>query len=636
MAALFGGGRVNGKTPPATSLRIQTALNGQPIPIVHGRNRLAGNLIWYGGFAYTGPGKGGKGGGGGKSQPQQTSYSADVVIGLAEGPLCYFGTVWSGQSIMTAAEQATSREGFSSFDGMQGQSAWSWMETAFPQYALGYTCLGYVGYNPMQLGQSPALPNLNYEIGGSVGPAISETLTIPATGSPVLTPTWWNLSGAVVEQATIPATTPYQYAAQNPYALTSPLIAGGAHPVIKGSHLPGSDSQGVIDVNGRVFTRVTGSPTVSGTYAIAGSTAATIVYTFAAADAGLAVTVIDFAQAPGVAFAATGEPLTQVLGTPGAGQFSVSVQPGSYGQYTFAVADAGKQVVVTDIPDADPSASLTDYLSNARYGCGFPSANIGDFATLQTYAFATGLFISPAWVAPQAANDYLNDFSTGLNGEFVWSGGSLTFVAYGDTAINGFGKTYTPPRSPIYSLDDDDFLRNEGAGVGGSAFASDDPVVCVRTRPSDAYNDVKIQYLDRGNSYNPAIAEAQDDAAINEYGLRPADTKQLHLFCDEAPALMSAQLQLGRQQVRNRYGFTVPWYFILLDPMDIVAISDPALGLDNQWVRILEITENQQDGTLTMTAEEYLQGTASVMTNFANQPRLGYTPNMAAPAAGVN
>ena len=120
MAAFFGGGRVNRKTPPATSLRIQTALNGQPIGIVHGRQRVAGNLIWYGGFAHTGPGKGGGKGGvtaGGKGQ-KQTTYSADVIIGICEGSVASFGTVWNGQAIATL-----SATGASIFDGGLGQAA---------------------------------------------------------------------------------------------------------------------------------------------------------------------------------------------------------------------------------------------------------------------------------------------------------------------------------------------------------------------------------------------------------------------------------------------------------------------------------------------------------------------------------
>ena len=44
--------------------------------------------------------------------------------------------------------------------------------------------------------------------------------------------------------------------------------------------------------------------------------------------------------------------------------------------------------------------------------------------------------------------------------------------------------------------------------------------------------------------------------------------------------------------------------------IDIVAISDSYLGLSDQWVRIIEITE-QDDGSLVFVAEEYLNGTGN-------------------------
>ncbi|MGH6982199.1 MAG: phage tail protein, partial [Stellaceae bacterium] len=483
-----------------------------------------------------------------------------------------------------------------------------------------YSALAYAGANPLSLGSSPGLPSLNFEVRGIAAGAVTETYAIASPYN--FTPTNFTLASSVIERATVPATAPYQIQAQNPTAQTEVLVARGGP--ITGSSIPGSKSQGIVDANGRVFTRVSASP-ATGQYIIT-KNASGWVYMFAAADAGLAVTIVDLAVAPGVLSAGT--VFEQVLAAPGAGQFSVSVQPGTFGQYQFAAADAGKSVVITDVPDADPVAVLTDYLTNGRYGCGLPSANIGDLAALQNYAFANGLFISPALVTSRAANDFLNDFGTGLNGEFVWSGGLLTFVPYGDATIAGFGKTYSPPAAPIYTLGDDDFLKNEGgAGAGISAFSGDDPVICVRARPSDAYNDVKIEYLDRGNSYNPAIAEAQDDASINAYGLRPADRKQLHFFCALEPALVSAQLQLARQQARNLYTFTVPWYFVLLEPMDIVAITDAALGLDGQWVRIREITENQQDGSLTIAAEEYVPGAGTAPIP-GGQPNIGYTPNV--------
>jgi len=625
MAILFGGSRVNDRMPPPTGLRIQTSLDGQPIAIVYGRQRIAGNLVWYDGFKSSGGGGkgGGKGGiaGGGKGQ-SRTKYSADVIIGLCEGPVGGIGTIWSGQSLETAAKL-----GITFFAGATSQAPWSFMTTSFPGNALGYSDLAYAGANPLSLGGSPSLPSLNFEIDGVAAGAVTESYTIASPYN--FTPAHFTLASSVVERAIIPATAPYQIQAQNPTAKTEILVAGGG---VAASSVPGSQSQGVVDANGRVFARVTASP-ASGEYTIA-KNAHGWIYTFAAADAGLAVTLIDLAVAPGVV--SDGVAFEQVLGTPGRGQFSLSVQPGSFGQYRFAAADSGATVTITDVPDADPAGVLSDFLTNGRYGCGLPTANIGDLSALQNYSFANGLFISPALVASRAASDFLDDFATGLNGEFVWSSGFLSFVPYGDSTIAGFGKTYSPPAAPIYALTDDDFLKNEGgAGIGASAFSGDDPVICIRSRPSDADNDVKIEYVDRGNSYNPAIAEAQDDAAINAFGLRVADRKQLHFFCGQEPALTSAQLQLARRQARNLYTFTVPWYFILLDPMDIVAISDTALGLAAQWVRIREITENQQDGSLTISAEEYVPG-AGTTPPYGGQNRAGYTPNINTPASGIN
>ncbi len=55
--------------------------------------------------------------------------------------------------------------------------------------------------------------------------------------------------------------------------------------------------------------------------------------------------------------------------------------------------------------------------------------------------------------------------------------------------------------------------------------------------------------------------------------------------------------------MRNIYKFKLGWRYALLEPMDIVLISDAALGLSQAPVRITQIEEDQ-DGELTITAEE--------------------------------
>lgn len=689
MSSLLGGApktRVN-KPTPASSVRIQSSVNGQPRPIIYGQVRIAGNIIWYGDFiaiahqsSPPSAGKGGGGGGGGKGASGSTTYTyrAAVLYGLCEGPVDAILEAWNNKTPDYLADL-----NFTAIDGAPSQAPWTYLTSNHPGQALGYTDLAMAGAGPLDLGNNAELPNLNWEVRAAISGAVTETYTV---GAPyTVTPTYFSLASSTIEMGTVPPGSPYHLQAQN-------YLAPAALPVIlrniKGASIPGSASAGVTYTNtGVPLTQVSSGPT-AGQYSVTAGG----LYTFAAADAGQAVTIVDLAVSPGVNYvyqptgnthgttavdnlssmtgivagalatgsgvqpgtvvqsvdlvhssvtlsqpttsSLTGATLTfygaaliQVLGTPGHGEYSVSVQAGSYGQYQFAAADVGSVVLITDVPDADPSLALTDFLTNPRYGCGFPAANLGSLTQLQDYAYALGLFVSPALITQSAANTWLKDFATGLNGEFVWSSGLLTFVPYGDASATGNGKTYTPPAWPIYSLGDDDYLKNEGtAAAGVSAFTSDDPVVAVIQDQANFHNDVKVEYLDRGNSYNPDITEAQDDAAVNTFGLRAKDTKQLHFFCSVAAAQASVQLQLGREQPRNIYSFTVPWYFILLDPMDVIEITDTALGVNAKPVRITEITENQADWSLTITAEEYLAGSAQTPL-YGTQPKSGFTPN---------
>jgi len=276
---------------------------------------------------------------------------------------------------------------------------------------------------------------------------------------------------------------------------------------------------------------------------------------------------------------------------------------------------------VGGLPDADPSLVVADLLTNPRYGAGFPSARLGDLSTYQAYALAAGLLISPGYAEAAPASQMLDDIATHTNSAFVWSAGALTLVPYGDAALSGNGKSYAPPAAPLYDLGDDDFLPNRNAS-GASASMSDDPVLATRLRAADSLNDIKLEYLDRDNQYNTAIVEASDQATIDLYGLRAGQSRQAHLFADGEAARLSAQLLLQRQAIRNIFQFTLDQRYVLLDPMDIVTLSDARLGLDRQWVRITEITENN-DGTLSFNAAEYLAGTGAAAT-YAFQQGAGY------------
>ena len=391
-----------------------------------------------------------------------------------------------------------------------------------------------------------------------------------------------------------------------------------------------SDSAGAWSYLGSaaVFSVTPGSITLSNT---AGSNAASDVLTFARQ-----VTLSNpaTASATGVSLTFIGEELTQVLSSPSEGEFSLSVtSPSSFGSYSFSSSDAGKSIVILDSPDANPADVLQDFLTNPHYGLTqFPVARLGDLSTYRNYCQAAGLFVSPVVSTQSEANSFLQDLMTATNSEIVWSAGVLTVAPYGDIALSANGATYTPPSQPVYSLADDDFMAANQATNPHSVAASNspDPVIVTRIDIADQNNDIRIEYLDRANSYNPTIVEAKDDAAISLFGVKSSASKQLHLFCDQKAALSSAQLMLGRQQVLRSFAFTLGREYILLDPMDIVAITDATAGLSGQWVRIKEITEND-DRTLSITAEEYLEGTGAAPIYQHARPA-GYVPNYNIPA----
>src|SRR5258706_9124590 len=219
MTNFFGGvGRQANPMPPATQLGVQTAVQGTPIPIGWGANRLAPNLIYYNDFKATevqqssgggkgsGSGGGGKGGGGGT----QTNYTATVVCGLCEGPIFSVGTqqestgnvngnalnslnnnlFFNGLNnpITQAATQALLNQllntqpqvgngvwvsgnisslaalNFALFTGSYTQTAWSFVTTNHPGDARAYRGIAYVAAAPFNLHTSPELPALNFEV----------------------------------------------------------------------------------------------------------------------------------------------------------------------------------------------------------------------------------------------------------------------------------------------------------------------------------------------------------------------------------------------------------------------------------------------------------------------------------------
>lgn len=250
------------------------------------------------------------------------------------------------------------------------------------------------------------------------------------------------------------------------------------------------------------------------------------------------------------------------------------------------------------VEDINPADMILDFLPNTFFGPSFPSACLAALTNYHTYCQAANLRISLVLDVQRPANDIISEILRATNAAPVWSMGVMDIVPYGDQDIEANGAHYIPPTAPLYDLTDDDFLHADDEA----------PVHITRKRQADTYNSVKCEHRLREKEYNSAIASAEDLYSIRTYGVRQMGTIAAPFFCRSDYAELSARLLLQRENIRNTYQFKLGFKYIVLDPMDIVTITDSGLGLYRQWVRITEIQENE-NGDLSITAEEYLLGT---------------------------
>ena len=277
--------------------------------------------------------------------------------------------------------------------------------------------------------------------------------------------------------------------------------------------------------------------------------------------------------------------------------------------------------------DADPSLVIADFFQNSRTGVPlWPETGLlGDLTAYQDYCLAAGLLLSPIIDQERSASDFLKEVLLATNSTCVWSEGVLKFIPYGDTALTGNGKTYTPPSAPIYSLNDDDFIVDN---------PGDPPLQVDIEDQSDAYNVVQLEYLDRTNQYNMAIALASDAANIAQYGARREDPTTVHVICDPSVAAICAQLHLQRTlYIRAQFKFKLGWMFAALEPGDIIELTDVGLGLAGYPVRITQIDQDEKYG-LSLTCEDYPVGIANTPL-YEMQPGDGFVADRNIDPGGV-
>lgn len=280
--------------------------------------------------------------------------------------------------------------------------------------------------------------------------------------------------------------------------------------------------------------------------------------------------------------------------------------------------------------DADAPLVINDLLTSDYRGLEWDSSLIGDW--LFSVPFAAGpdgtaasgymrycqvqaWYISLALTSQRPVRDILAEILAATDAVALWSEGVLKIRPLGEFSITDGVDTYTPAMAPLYDL---------GARETGADFLADvgePPVTMERVRAADVYNSHPVEYSNRFparvdkagtpisepfNSYNPDLEEGVPDPVdVEARGLRKADP--ISLPCITRPAHAKEISRLLTQRAlyteRNRYKFRLGWRYALLEPTDLVTLTDAGLGLSRQLVRITEIEEGE-DGAFDVVAEE--------------------------------
>lgn len=266
--------------------------------------------------------------------------------------------------------------------------------------------------------------------------------------------------------------------------------------------------------------------------------------------------------------------------------------------------------------DADPALMIDDFLTNVSHGVGFESdvidestffssaeaSTTGD-GTFQTYCQAMGFALSPALSSQQKATDVVERWAMLCNTALVWTGYSLKFHPYGSDEVTGNGVTYIPDFPVRYELDDNDFLYQSGQ----------DPLRFNRVDPQDASNSLSIVIANRDNEYNDLPVSWRDQGLVDQYGRKEEDSMDAKEVCDpDMAAIIVAFIGQRKAYVRNSFEFNLGAKYSLLEPMDILQLTDPRFG--TFYVLITEINETD-DSQLSIVAEEYNASVSAVVAN---------------------
>ena len=242
-----------------------------------------------------------------------------------------------------------------------------------------------------------------------------------------------------------------------------------------------------------------------------------------------------------------------------------------------------------DGTDANPAAVIAFLLTLLGYGNNIDSTSYTEYLL---YCEEADLLISTPqdeFTSQKKCQEVIKELLTLTNTYMFWSVDRFKFVPR-DTMPRGQWTPRSIGNGP-HLTPEDMAQQSDGACV-----------IYERKDSSEIYNRFGVTFTSRANQYESETVFYEDTNDIASNGIKSApdvDGSWLHTV---ERAVTVAEMQARINRIENiKYTFRLSWAYAYLEPGDIVTLTDPEIGLNQQLVMIDSITENA-DETLTVTA----------------------------------
>ena len=148
-------------------LRVQTSAYGGAIPLIIGRQRVSGNIIWAADKkTYEKKHKSGKGG----PPTVTTGYTISCLIAISKGPILGISRVWADGNCIIDARSGSKPLIGQLYTGTADQMPDPTYQSHVGADAPAYRGMAYIALTDFDLGVSGRLPQFNFEVvsGGAI------------------------------------------------------------------------------------------------------------------------------------------------------------------------------------------------------------------------------------------------------------------------------------------------------------------------------------------------------------------------------------------------------------------------------------------------------------------------------------